>query len=499
MKPATIVRTSLILIAATAAYKVLGFAEKLALAHFFGTSTTADAYLAGAAVVLLMGFLLGDIAGPTLVPMILHDRAASPRTLRASLGLVGLAAVPLTCLGWLYAVQLARLFGPGFDQPTLLMTAKIIRIGLLAFPVMCFSAVLGAWYQAFEQFTRPALADLMLKLVPVIALLATGSVYGLAWGLVVGAVLRLIPLLQADVPWLPSWRWRGAQLTTVLQHAYPLLLTSLVSVHLISVIENAIASTVGAGAVAAQTYARRIVEVPIILLPQVLGRVLFPILTGLVLERNYQALQHWLARCWRWSLLLTLPLMVLGMVLCQQIVALLLQRGAFDQQSVQMTSTALWAALPGLPALALSTLLIRFSYAMGDTRWPSVMRVLGALLQIGLALWWRRWGLTGLGWATTVSLWAETLALAWLAQKTVQQPMGLNWRFTWQVGFASGVAGVAAWLVMQTWQPSSTASLLLSLSSASLVGLIGFMLILALGRNAEIGLLWQRWQQGKIQ
>lgn len=499
MQPKTLFRTSLILLAATAAYKVLGFAEKVALAHFFGTSTTADAYLAGAAVVLLMGFLLGDIAGPTLVPMILHDQTNSPRTLRASLGLVSLAAVPLTGLGWLYAEQLARLFGPGFDQPTLLMTATIIRIGLLAFPVMCFTAVLGAWYQAFEQFTRPALADLMLKLAPVIALLVTGSVYGLAWGLVVGAILRLIPLLQADVPWLPSWRWRGARLITVLQHAYPLLLTSLVSVHLISVIENALASTVGAGAVAAQTYARRIVEVPIILLPQVLGRVLFPVLTGLVLQRNYQALQQWLARCWRWSLLLTLPLMVLGMVLCQQIVALLLQRGAFDQQSVQMTSTALWAALPGLPALALSTLLIRFSYAMGDTRWPSVMRVIGAVLQIGLALWWRHWGLAGLGWATTVALWIETLALAWLAQKTVEQPIKLNWRFMWQVLAASSVAGSLAWWIIQRWSPSSPSSLLLSLTSASVLGLIGFMVSLALGRNAEIGLLWQRWRQGKIQ
>ena len=62
---------------ATLLYKLLGFAEKLVLAHVFGTSATADAYIAGASVVLLVGFLLADIASPALIPVLLADPAGA--------------------------------------------------------------------------------------------------------------------------------------------------------------------------------------------------------------------------------------------------------------------------------------------------------------------------------------------------------------------------------------------------------------------------------------
>ncbi|HEY1016081.1 MAG TPA: lipid II flippase MurJ, partial [Herpetosiphonaceae bacterium] len=405
-------RTSGLLIGLTVCYKLLGFVEKLVLAAVFGTSAQADAYLAGSSVVLLVGFLIQDIAAPALVPVLMADRAAGRRTIRATLSLVALIALGLTALSWLGAPLLALLFGPGFDAPTLALTAEIIRIGILALPALCLAAVLAAWSHAEGRFVRPALADTILKICPVIGIVLTRSLAGLTVGLAAGAWLRLLLIASSPgAPVKPEWAPREQGLGRVLHLAWPLLLTALVSTHLLSVIETALASTLGVGAVAAYAYARRILDVPVILVPQVVARLIFPGLAALFQAGDLARLRDHLRQMVRLTLLALVPLSALGFVLADPIIRLLLERGAFDRDSAERTALVFRAVLPGLPAHALATLLVRWNYAAGDTRWPSVIRGASAALHIGLAAYARRWGLAGLGAATTLVQWLETLAL----------------------------------------------------------------------------------------
>ncbi|MBA3470924.1 MAG: oligosaccharide flippase family protein [Herpetosiphonaceae bacterium] len=484
-------RLSALVAGATLLYKLLGFAEKLVLAHVFGTSATADAYIAGASVVLLVGFLLADIASPAMIPVLLADPAGARRTFGSTLGWVLLGAVPLATLGWWGAGGLARVFGPGFDAPTQALTASIIRVGMVALPALCATAILTAWYQAHGHFIRPALADIALKLGPLAGIAVLGGVQGLAWGLMLGALVRLLLLLSRRVPLRPRLASRDAGLRMVVHGAWPLLLTALVSVHLIGVIETALASTLGTGAVAALAYARRIVDVPIILAPQVLARVAFPMLTELAIRQDRAALAVLLQRCVRISMLLLLPLTIVGTLLSTALVRLLFERGAFDARSVGPTSTAMMTILPGLPALALSILLVRFNYATGDTRRPSIIRVAGAVLQIGLALWWRRWGLAGLGWATTVSLWAETIALVSIARSAIHAPRDRDWRFWLRLLVAGLSCGAAVILGRSVWpEPDGTGPLFGYLAALTLLGCGAYAAVLVVGQVGAVRAGW---------
>ena len=471
----SILHTSAIVAGATLLYKILGFIEKVALASVFGTRPEADAYLAAAAVVLLMGFLLADIAAPALIPLLLAEPDHAQSTLRTISGLVLLVSLPLTGLAIVGSDQLARLFGPGFAPQTHALASQVIKIGMLAFPALCLTSILTAWYQTYDRFARPAFADLALKLAPVLGIIVTRSVYGLAWGLVIGAMVRCGLLLSPSVPIMPRFRLRDQRVQQVLHNAMPLLMTSLVSVHLISVIENAIASTVSSGAVAAMTYARRIVEVPVILAPQVIARVVFPWLSQLAIDRDFGALQRLLQRSIRFTVAGLAPLTILGMVLATPLVRLLLERGAFDQTAVQQTSLAMLTAMPGLPALALTTLLMRFNYAVGDTRRPSMIRVAGAFAQIGLALWWRRWGIAGIGLAATVALWLETIAMLVVARRAVHASHASDRAFWLMTGIASMTTAASTWWLMHQFDHATgTLALLLELSGVSVVGLLGY-------------------------
>ncbi|HYF63673.1 MAG TPA: lipid II flippase MurJ [Herpetosiphonaceae bacterium] len=492
-------QTSALVIGATILYKLLGFTEKLVLAHFFGTGPAADAYLAGSGVVLLVGWLLGDIAGPSLIPVLLGDPASARRTLGAILGWTLVCVLPLSAAAWAGAAGLARVFGPGFDAATLAMTADVIRIGILALPVICAAVVISAWYQAQERFVRLSLAELWLKVGPLLGVALLGGLRGLTLGLVLGAALRLISLVGRAVPLRPNLVRGDSGLAAALRGGWPLMMTALVSVHLIGVIETALASTLGGGAVAALAYARRVVDVPIILAPQVVARVAFPSLTTLALKRDTAALNTALRRFVRLTILIFVPLAVIGVVLTTPLVRMLFERGAFDERSVADTSAAMLTIMPGLPALALSVLLVRFNYAVGDTRRPSVIRLLGALTQIGLALWWRRWGLAGLGWATTVSLWAETLALLWAARRAVQAPPDVDLGWWLRVALAgAGCAAVVRAAAALLPPLEGTLGHLVALSGLSALGCATYGAVLALLRVVRPADL-RRWRSARVE
>lgn len=484
-------------------YKLLGFAEKLALAGFFGTSARADAYLAGSGVVLLVGVLLQEIAGPALIPVLVAGRESATRTVQAALGLVLLVMIPLTAACWWAAPGLARLFGPGFDAPTLQLTATIIRIGIFALPALSLAATLIAWSHAQHMFARPALADLVLKICPVIGIALTRDIAGLAFGLVVGAWLRWLLIAAHGAPIRPVLTRADPGLIQSLQAAWPLLLTALVSVHLLSVIETALASTIGVGAVAAYAYARRIIDVPIILIPQVIARIVFPSLTALVLAKNFSALRAHLHMVIRLTLLALIPVAVLGLLLAEPIIRLLLERGAFQDDSVLQTTLAFSAVLPGLPAHALSIMLVRFSYAAGDTRWPSLIRLISAVLHIGLALLLRPLGLTGLGLATTLVQWIEALALTLAAAQVLTPPIAARrWWQRWllagssifdrallrlvsQLTVASSIAAGAVLLGRWLIRPTTALGLLIALVVLSSIGGVVYVLTLWLCQVPE--------------
>ncbi len=490
-------RTSALLVGLMMMYKLLGFAEKVVLAAAFGLGAQSDAYVAGSGAILLLGFLITDVIGPALIPVLLAHPSTAPRTLANTATWVLLCTLPLTWLCYRSASGVARLFGPGFDAHTLQLTTQIVRICVLSLPTLALAAVWTGWHHAQQHFVRPAVADLLLKLGPLLGLALLGGLTGLAWGVVVGAGMRALMLGLVRLPLRPRLRfdphWRE-----VLRAALPLLITAGISLQLMGVVETAIASTLSSGAVTALSYARRIVDVPVMVVPQVVARTIFPSLTQLVLTQQTVRMVQLLHLCVRVTLLALAPLTVMGILLATPIVQLLLQRGAFDPAAVVPTATALAAVMPTLPALALAVLLMRFNYAVGDTWWPSVIRVVGTLLHIGLALWSRRWGLLGLGLASSIVVWLEALALIAVAYRHFKLSLRIDLRF-WLVLIGALLATAAMVMSLRHLLPTPQGSLalLLYLSGCSVCGLVVYGLVLSVGQIDEWRTGW-RWFRRRL-
>lgn len=111
-----------------------------------------------------------------------------------------------------------------------------------------------------------------------------------------------------------------------------------------------------------------------------------------------------LLRTVRVILILVLPLTVMMIVLKEEVVTLVFQRGAFDVHATSLTSYALSFYSLGMAAYGIREVLYRVFYSMKDTRTPVLNGILVTGMNIGLNfLLVRPLGVGGLGLATSVS------------------------------------------------------------------------------------------------
>ena len=141
------------------------------------------------------------------------------------------------------------------------------------------------------------------------------------------------------------------------------------------------------------------------------------------------------------------PVVVLLLGVTEPLVRAVFGRGAFDARAVEMTSTAIsWFAL-ALLGVAVVEVCSRSFYALGDTRTPVALAVLGMVINvIGDLVLGRLFGVAGIAAATTASFLVvatgQTVALH-VRHRAVH--LGELMRRVLRCATAAGTAGGATW------------------------------------------------------
>lgn len=151
------------------------------------------------------------------------------------------------------------------------------------------------------------------------------------------------------------------------------------------------------------------------------------------------------------------PIVARLLAVTQPLVRVIFGRGEFDAGAVQLTSTAIsWFAL-ALVGIAVAEVSSRAFYALGDSRTPVTLAVLGMVVNVGGdLLLGRTFGVAGIAAATTASFLVvatgQVLALH-VRHRAVDLPaVGAR---TLRCSVAAAVGGGAGWSVT-TVLPAST-------------------------------------------
>ena len=363
------------------------------LAHEFGAGTELDIYYAAFRIPDLIFVCLGALVSVyMLIPELSRRDSAEQRDYIDTV-FVGFSILAVF-VGTLAAFLAPRILGalyPQFAEAGLLPTlVALTRIMLLQPVLLGFSNIFAAITQTRNRYALYAVSPLLYNIgiiIGIVAFYPLWGITGLAWGVVVGAVLHAgiqLPSIMRDGFFrrIPRLSVPRALIRTAAMSVPRALALSMSQFAFIGL--TVLAATLATGSIAVFMFAYNLQAVPFAIIGASYSVAAFPTLAlALSNGRRAEFIGH-IATAARHVLFWSLPATVLVIVLRAHIVRTVLGSGAFDWTDTRLTAAALAVLSLALASQGLMLLLVRGYYAAGRTFIPFVISGGIALGTIGL-------------------------------------------------------------------------------------------------------------------
>ncbi len=396
--------SSLIVMGGYILSRVTGLLREIVISAQFGTSADLGAYRAAFKITdMLYMVIIGGALGSSFIPVFIQlwKQGGAERAWRLASAVVTWALVLLalaSMLVWVFAPVFTQWFYGGFSPDEQILTTSLIRLFLLSPLLLGLGGLAMAALNAHDHFTLPALAPAIYNMGIIVGawlFAPRWGIWGLAWGVLVGAcfylIVQLPGLWRMGMRFAPTLGRDIAELRTVAKHMAPRVIGQAASQLSLLVTAALTARLVqGAEHLTGLEYAYQLMLLPYGVFSLSLSTVAFPRLSRLFAEGNTKEMVQSIRRTLRMILFLTLPATVALILLAVPLVRLLFQRGAFTEISLVYTFIPLLGYATALPAFSVSEILIRSFFAMQQTRIPvaiGIGQVTLNLLLGSLVLW----------------------------------------------------------------------------------------------------------------
>lgn len=322
-------------------------------------------------------------------------------------------------LGAIFAPYITKLITPGFGAEKIAMTSVLTRIMFLSPLFLGISSVFGGILQSFKRFFIYSLSPIFYNIGIIFGalyLVPRFGVFGLAWGVVLGAfvhmIIQLPVLINLGYKYHFTFNLKDKMAQKIGLMMIPRTMSLAISQINLLVI-TVIASTLSSGSLSVFNFANNLQSFPIGLFGISFAVAAFPAMSAVAF--NKEKLIKNLSLTTRQILFFIVPATVLLLTLRVQIIRVILGTGEFDWEDTLLTMNTLSFFSLSLFAQSLIPLLVRAFYARHDSKTPFFIGLASATVNIFLSLWLsRKMGVAGLALAFSVAN-VLNYILLWLA------------------------------------------------------------------------------------
>lgn len=380
-----------IMVAAIMASRVLALVRDMIVSYYFGAGPVTDAYNAAFRLPDLFYYLIaGGALSSAFIPVFTEyltkdDEDNAWRVFSVFGTVMALALIVIIIIGEIFAPQLvSRFIAPGFGTEKLELTVSLTRIVLPAQLFFFLGGLMMATQYARQHFLMPALGPLVYNFGIIIGGIIGGAmfgpvlgIYGLAWGVLVGAflgnvVMQIQAMRRVGVRYTWSLEWRHEGVIRVAKLMLPVLL-GLSLPQLCVILTTPFASVYGDGPVTWLTNANKVMQLPLGIFAQGLSVAIFPTLSALAAQQDWDNFRRQFSLGLRSILFLTVPSAVLIAVLAVPITAILFQRGKWTWTDTEATAVATIYYCLAIFAVSGQQIVNRAFYSMQNTVTPMVV------------------------------------------------------------------------------------------------------------------------------
>jgi len=390
----TITSAAIILGATSLISRLLGILRDRILAGEFGAGIELDMYYSAFRIPdLVFNLLVLGALSAGFIPVFidyLDSKKKAWELVNVVLNVMFLSLILFSAFLIILTPWLVKIITPGFNNEQLAITSTLTQIMFLSPILLAISGIFGSVLQSFKRFFIYSIAPIFYNVGIIIgALFFTPylGIYGLAWGVVLGAFLHLLvqipPVITLGYHYQFIFSLTHQGLIKIFRLMVPRTLGLVISqINLLVV--TIIGSTLAVGSIAVFNLANNIQSFPLGLFGISIAIAAFPIFSELAKKKKeFIAI---LSLTVRQILFLIIPASALLIVLRAQVVRVILGSGRFDWEDTVLTLETLSLFAFSLFAQSLILVFARAFYAHHDSKTPFYTGLITALANIVLAV-----------------------------------------------------------------------------------------------------------------
>jgi putative peptidoglycan lipid II flippase len=405
--------------------KIAGLARQVIVGQTYGLSAETDAFNAANNVPdALFAVISGGALAIALIPVLTEarERAGRPALWELFTHVANLAFVVTAGLAALVALAplpiVQNFIAPGFAPEQQALTASLMRLYLIATVIFSISGLVMGALQANQHFLMPALAPLLYNLGQIGGVLVLSErfgIYGLVYGVILGALLHLgvqLPaLVRYGFRWAPALSLRHPGVRQVLALMGPRVLT-IACFNLIFIARDRLASGLPEGAITALAYGWLIMQLPETVIGTAAGTAILPTLSELAARGARDELRRLLRRALLVLAAVTAPVALLAIGLLPLAVRLVFEGRAFTAEDSAQVVLAARLFMLGLVGHSIKEVTARTFYALQDARTPLITAAINLAVFVSLAAALTpAWGVAALAVADSLAFSLEAILM----------------------------------------------------------------------------------------
>lgn len=380
--------------------QMLGLVRDRLLATYLGAGTNLDLYYAAFKIPDFLYVSVATLAAITVLLPYLSEKYGQGDQEGYNRAKHFLNQIFTVLLGFLVFLSiilfiampfLAHIVAPGFDPVMLDKLILLSRIMLLQPIIVGVSNMISSVTQMFKKFFVAALSPVFYNIgiiIGIVGLYPFFGINGLAYGVILGAVLHLLiqlpVLFQHELVPKFTRKISFSEIRSIVVTSIPRTIGLSMS-SLSALILTSIASLLPVGSISLFNLTNNMLNVPIGIIGISYSVASFPTLVKFFQLNERDKFSEHILHATRKIIFWSIPVMVLFIVLRAQIVRVILGSQSFSWNDTRLAAASLALLMLGLVCQSLVHLFVRGYYAMGNTKKPLTMNFLGEIITIILA------------------------------------------------------------------------------------------------------------------
>lgn len=384
-----------IVMAGTLLSKVLGLIREVLLAQKYGTGYISDSFILSLNIPTVIISAVATAILTNYIPLFSKaEKESEEKAAKFNGNLLVIFFIISTILILLFMAftkPIVKIFAVGFDDTGLTYLVNISRITIFCMYFIILAHIFKGYLEYRGKFLGTALYGILMNVGMILGIVfsSTEKYQILGLGVLLGYILAFIALFilsrknRFTVKF--NLNLKDDYLKELVVLTIPILLNDVVW-QINGIVDKSISSTIGAGYISAINYSHYIVDMVTSVFATSVVTVFFPNVIKLFNEKGIKAVKEKTNSILKLIVFISIPATVLISVYSRAIVRLLFYRGAFDENSLQITSVAVSVYALAIVFVSMKTILFKVFYALQDTKSPTKSAIISILLNIVLSL-----------------------------------------------------------------------------------------------------------------